>query len=72
MRTRSTSPVPNFRMSPSGSRLSAATASARSPRMTVAFHVVSLSVREATCLGIELMRSASSPLRSGHASLKPS
>ena len=53
---RSSSPVPNLRRL-SCADLSFPTSSATSPGMTVAFHVASSRVRDATYFGIELIRS---------------
>ena len=53
---RSSSPVPNLRTLLCAD-LSFPTSSATSPGMTVAFHVASSRVRDATYFGIELIRS---------------
>src|ERR671918_335446 len=64
-------PLPYFTKVPSPESLSWATASTASPTSTSAFHVVSVSVVEATCLGNELILLARSPVMVGQVPAKP-
>ncbi len=71
-RVLSSSPVPYLRMFLPGCSLSFATSSATSPWMTEAFQVVSVSVREATYLGMAFMASAAGPSIDPQATANPS